>query len=33
MWGSYKRCEKSRASKDSNQMVTTNPEFLKDLIK
>jgi hypothetical protein len=30
MQGSYKRFEKRRASKDSTQMVTPNPEILKD---
>ena len=31
--GAFKRFEKGRASKDSTQMVTTNPDFFKGLDK
>jgi hypothetical protein len=30
MQGLYKRLKKLKASKDLTQMVTTNPDFLKD---
>jgi hypothetical protein len=32
MQGLYKRLKKLKASKDLTQMVTTNPDFLKDKI-
>jgi hypothetical protein len=33
MQGSYKKLKKLKVSKDLTQMVTKNPDFLKDYIR